>query len=308
MNGLPTSQSPPPTEAAVAAVAKLLADELDCAFRNFEQELHVESLSWDYGSFGAIQNGITFDRCRKVLIEAVRDILAHRLPQLVALAVRQGNPRGIEAVGGASDIIRSIIAGHASPRKLLRRIFPAPDKRGILLPPGLTAPQHERVAVRHICKALASAIESEIQRVEHFAIIAAAAAADPATTPVIATPPARRRNRRKRKLSSEEKKEVREIIAERDAKAALVPQPRRQRRQRFLSHDDRSRRATIRELSSKELKGSKYCGALDERKIPIPLTWRQQGCPATYSAAYHHENWRKRIQDEKHRHSHSFTR
>ena len=51
-----------------------------------------------------------------------------------------------------------------------------------------------------------------------------------------------------------------------------------------------------------QLKGPKYCTALDNGQLPIPLAWREDGCPDTYVAAYKHgPPWQKKIQDEKHR-------
>jgi hypothetical protein len=48
-----------------------------------------------------------------------------------------------------------------------------------------------------------------------------------------------------------------------------------------------------------ELKALKYCVALDERKVRIPDSWTEEGCPSTYALAYRDPKWRKRIQDEK---------
>jgi hypothetical protein len=51
-----------------------------------------------------------------------------------------------------------------------------------------------------------------------------------------------------------------------------------------------------------QLKGPKYCAALDSGQLPIPLAWQGDGCPDTYAAAYKHGlPWQKKIQDEKHR-------
>ena len=51
-----------------------------------------------------------------------------------------------------------------------------------------------------------------------------------------------------------------------------------------------------------KLEGQKYCAALDDRRVPLPDRWREEGCPNTYVVAYRDPAWRKRIQDEKHRH------
>src|ERR1035437_1674435 len=51
-----------------------------------------------------------------------------------------------------------------------------------------------------------------------------------------------------------------------------------------------------------QLKGPKYCAALDNGQLPIPLEWREDGRPTTYAAAYKcGPPWAKKIQDEKHR-------
>jgi hypothetical protein len=47
------------------------------------------------------------------------------------------------------------------------------------------------------------------------------------------------------------------------------------------------------------LKGTKYCAALDGRKLLLPDHWSDEGCPDTYVQAYRDARWRKRIQDEK---------
>jgi hypothetical protein len=50
------------------------------------------------------------------------------------------------------------------------------------------------------------------------------------------------------------------------------------------------------------LKGQKYCAALDGRKVRLPDGWKEEGCPDSYVLAYKVPQWRKRIQDEKSRH------
>ena len=49
------------------------------------------------------------------------------------------------------------------------------------------------------------------------------------------------------------------------------------------------------------LKGTRYCAALDSRKLLLPPHWREEGCPDTYGRAYMDKRWRKRIHDEKSR-------
>jgi hypothetical protein len=49
------------------------------------------------------------------------------------------------------------------------------------------------------------------------------------------------------------------------------------------------------------LKAQKYCAALDERRVRLPIHWIEEECPPTYVQAYREAKWRKRIQDEKSR-------
>jgi len=49
------------------------------------------------------------------------------------------------------------------------------------------------------------------------------------------------------------------------------------------------------------LKAQKYCAALDERRVRLPIHWIEEECPSTYVQAYREAKWRKRIQDEKSR-------
>lgn len=51
------------------------------------------------------------------------------------------------------------------------------------------------------------------------------------------------------------------------------------------------------------LKGMAYCKALEEKKVPPPPPWIEEGCPTRYTEAYKIPKYRKRIQDEKHRFS-----
>lgn len=54
------------------------------------------------------------------------------------------------------------------------------------------------------------------------------------------------------------------------------------------------------------VKGTKYCSALDARRLRIPVPWREEGCPETYVLAYREPQWRKRIQDEKSRYTRQY--
>lgn len=53
------------------------------------------------------------------------------------------------------------------------------------------------------------------------------------------------------------------------------------------------------ELKGLHLKGLHYCRELDERKLPTPTRWQEDGCPATYAAAYRDQGWAQSIQHEK---------
>jgi hypothetical protein len=66
--------------------------------------------------------------------------------------------------------------------------------------------------------------------------------------------------------------------------------------------NERNRRRIIFSVLLKNVKGLKYCKALDDQKLAIPQEWSQDNCPNTYSGAYRAgQPWRKRIQDEKSR-------
>jgi len=90
-----------------------------------------------------------------------------------------------------------------------------------------------------------------------------------------------------------------------------VAQVREQKTKELLGIDEAARRKKKHRLTSREknivevlrlnLKGPDYCNALEERKIPPPQAWIDEGCPVTYPLAYKIPKWRKRIQDEKHR-------
>ena len=61
------------------------------------------------------------------------------------------------------------------------------------------------------------------------------------------------------------------------------------------------RRAVIFGAIQAGLKGEKYCSALDRRRVQLPGTWKEDGCPDTYTQAYKDKRWRQRIHDEKSR-------
>jgi hypothetical protein len=40
-----------------------------------------------------------------------------------------------------------------------------------------------------------------------------------------------------------------------------------------------------------------YPKYFDQKKLKTPNAWQQRGCPSSYTKAYEHLYWRKRIQD-----------
>lgn len=57
------------------------------------------------------------------------------------------------------------------------------------------------------------------------------------------------------------------------------------------------------------LKARKYCKMLDDRNLLIPQSWIDEGCPATYSAAYVvGAPWRRKVLDEKTRYTREYKK
>ncbi len=75
--------------------------------------------------------------------------------------------------------------------------------------------------------------------------------------------------------------------------------PKPTRKVKPPSRSEMKRRAVIFGAIQAGLKGEKYCSALDGRRVQLPGTWKEEGCPDTYGQAYKEPRWRKRIQDEK---------
>jgi hypothetical protein len=75
--------------------------------------------------------------------------------------------------------------------------------------------------------------------------------------------------------------------------------PRRPLRKARKTRMQLDRMAAIFGAIQSDLKGRKYCIALDERKVRLPDHWIEEGCPRTYAQAYRETRWRKRIHDEK---------
>jgi hypothetical protein len=84
-------------------------------------------------------------------------------------------------------------------------------------------------------------------------------------------------------------------------------QPKEERVRYSPQAKKRPRRSTARDrvifgAIQAGMKGPHYCAELDERKLPIPAAWIEEGCPSTYQEAYRRgQPWRKRIQNEKHK-------
>lgn len=82
-----------------------------------------------------------------------------------------------------------------------------------------------------------------------------------------------------------------------------VPERTRKKRRTTKSKAQLKRAQVIFGAIQAGLKGLKYCGELDSKKLQILADWKDTGCPNSYGAAYKQgEPWRKRIQDEKYRH------
>lgn len=88
--------------------------------------------------------------------------------------------------------------------------------------------------------------------------------------------------------------------------AAQQSQPRRA--VRTLTNSERKRRTVIFGAIDAGLRGPKYCNLLDERSLRIPIKWKEEACPDTYTKAYRIKCWQKRIQDEKCRYRKQFDK
>jgi hypothetical protein len=82
--------------------------------------------------------------------------------------------------------------------------------------------------------------------------------------------------------------------------------PKTNPRPKVLTSAERQRIHVIFGAIQAELKGQKYCAGLDARRLPVPVAWKEQGCPATYSHAYMDDRWRQKVQDEKSRYREKF--
>jgi hypothetical protein len=91
--------------------------------------------------------------------------------------------------------------------------------------------------------------------------------------------------------------------AKREREAQAIPdlrnKPTTKRTSKPLSKSETERRRVIFGAIQAGLKGPKYCSELDLRGLPVPLPWKEHGCPETYTQAYRDARWSKRIQDEK---------
>lgn len=81
------------------------------------------------------------------------------------------------------------------------------------------------------------------------------------------------------------------------------------RRPKKLTKAETHRRGVIFGAIQSNLEGLRYCKELDIRRLVIPSAWIDDGCPATYTAAYVADDpkWRQRIQDEKYRYSKKYA-
>jgi hypothetical protein len=77
---------------------------------------------------------------------------------------------------------------------------------------------------------------------------------------------------------------------------------------KLKSKADQNRQRVIFGAIQARLRGMEYCRELDDRKIPILVSWRDGGCPDKYAAAYEEgQPWKKRIQDEKSRNAKTYN-
>ena len=141
-----------PARSAMEAAVQLLAADLDVACNEFQDTLRQHSFCWDAGGFGAIENGRVFAMHLKDLINAIRNIVGRTSLDLARLVTRQQSAGNDLNSALLTSAVRATVAEHCNPRTLLRRAFPTPDGRGILLPPGLISPEHEHTAPQHICQ------------------------------------------------------------------------------------------------------------------------------------------------------------
>ena len=75
--------------------------------------------------------------------------------------------------------------------------------------------------------------------------------------------------------------------------------PRLPRRETRKTSKPSKRTAVIFGAIQSDIRGPKYCAALDARSLKLPDQWIEEGCPNSYVLAYKDARWRKRIQDEK---------
>jgi hypothetical protein len=79
-------------------------------------------------------------------------------------------------------------------------------------------------------------------------------------------------------------------------------QPQIKGRKKVLTRAESQRYKVIFGAIESGLKSLNYCRMLDERRLPVPTTWTECGCPSKYVDAYKTgSKWQKRIQDEKNR-------
>lgn len=81
------------------------------------------------------------------------------------------------------------------------------------------------------------------------------------------------------------------------------------RKARKLSSTQMKKQYVVFAAIQQNFRGAKYCRELDDNGISILQPWQDEGCPKTYVEAYKSSaEWRKRIQDEKHRYNVKYDR
>ncbi len=273
------------------AAAALLADDLRAASQDFEVALQTHD--WrrddleDYevvspdsksegdvrpviltGGFAGIRDRQFFEEQQAQFLIRARGTIGEFFPKLVSIASQESDIA--LAVEAAKAVATSVVREHGNPESILLRAFPALADEGIDLPLTLTPPG-ESDPVEAICSRIKTALDDNIARNAKLTLIHLFSHAS------LSTNVARLRTKAKR----------------------------RKRRTKCMSSDEARRRCkTIQELCALKCKGGKYCVGMDQREIPIPTLWREDGCPSKYADAYKKdEKWRARIQQEKYRHS-----
>lgn len=105
---------------------------------------------------------------------------------------------------------------------------------------------------------------------------------------------------RQAKLDDLREREVRALEGIAKGKAGRDSQ-RRRRGGKAPTARELDRLKRIRVVVDRGAKGKMYCRELENEGIRPRQRWIDEGCPATYPAAYKDEKWRARLQDEKYK-------